>query len=398
MITMTMKQRFGQTIRGYRIERGLRQRDIAKYLNCSQSMISRIERGYDTINEQVYHQIGLQLGINLACFKNDYESIEGLIRRFVEAVMDLNHQSLNEIQDAFKPYHGTLPFTYDYLTMVMFGQYFSGDDNEAIRTLAILDGKADYIHLAIRPFYELLRFIYYKKNTATNQFPQSLPLPLLPNEALQTFLEAVNDYYDHYHPKALNGFLRAMTLFKRYAHARWQAHCEVYINKILMTDNDYGNLKVRTQSLLRRNETYLPRDQYSLTFQLAYSLYHLGEVEEALQLLQTLQSKTFEYADLVPYMIERCQKRLKEQPENNPPEPKERHALELLIEHYEANRKDSNYYRLIEQLIVPHLPIRLEINEYLTYAFDLLEYYGGKGNNEKYQELSQKMSILYRIL
>lgn len=393
---MTIKQRFGQMIREYRKTQGLLQRELSDRLNYSQSMVSRLERGCDFISQSTYEKVLKRIGLAFHIDETHHQAVEKLIQRFTEAVIELDYKTTEDILNAFSPYKSNPFFYYDFLVVQLYHFYFSGDNEQTLVTLALLTQKAYMVHPYLRPYLDMLTFIYQKKESISVQEEQALAIPVMPHEGLQIFLHAINDYYDHYHTKALNGFLRAMTLFRRYTHERWQAHCEVFINKILMTDNDYGNLKVRTQALLRKNKDYLPRDTNCLSFQLAYSLYHLNALEEAYQILLGLQGKTFEYEDLVPYMIDKCCLKLQKQPTLN--SSNHNHTLHVLYQHYEQDEKNPSYYHLIEQVIVPDLPRRLEINEYLTYAFDLLDYYGNKGNYQKYQELSQKMNILYRLI
>lgn len=400
MKLLTLKQRLGLIIQDHRKSQNISQIELSEKLNYSQSMISRMEKGYDAISIESFVQTIEHLGLFCDISEELSTKIDQLLQSFHYGIIELDNESVRETLNEFNQLMPNVVYYYDYLVIEAAAFYFEGNDRECIALLQTIKGHEKMCDPRTRESYRFMRrlYIYNKLIKATLKEQEELKAEY--NKGLEYYLSGIGEYYSFSYSEALRDFLQSITYYQREHNLRRVAHAECYINKILMKDNDYVNIKVRTQALLKKNIAFIPRDYATLTFQLAYSHYYLKEYDQAYTLFQKLEGQAFEYDYLIPYMLQKCLLNVVEY--HTLALPSEEINSETILYHlllsYNNETKDASFYKLIEQNILPLLPMRLEIKEYQIYTLDLMEYYFQEKKYTKYKKLIEKLNTYYHIL
>jgi transcriptional regulator with XRE-family HTH domain len=393
MEELTLKQRLGQIIHNNRLSKKQSQKDLSISLNYSQSMISRIEKGYEDLNLEVYLETLNKLGLFYDLSTNTAEQINVLIEEIYQHSLYMDLEKIEAAIITFNQFMPNCLYYYDYLAAELVELYFQGNEEECETILKECQGNENLCHKLNQKLIHYIRLILESKIKQSNfTWEPDLNKPEI-MDALDYYTYGVVFYNQHQYSKALMHLLYAIDQSEENKNIKRMSHAEVVINKMLMKDHDYFNLKLRLQDLFKHNQIGLMSDGYTLQFQMAYCLYYLKEYEKALAIFQTLQNKEFEYVQLVNYMIFKSCEKLQVE---NPIQVNIR--LFDLYKKYQNNEKDDDYYQMIEQFILPHLQDYLEIKEYQIYAVDLMDHYFDTKKYSKFKKISEKINHIYKII
>jgi transcriptional regulator with XRE-family HTH domain len=391
MEELTLKQRLGQIIHNNRLSKKQSQKDLSTNLNYSQSMISRIEKGYDDLNLDLYLETLSKLGLFYDLSLEIEEQINTLIGEIYHHVLYLELEQLETGINSFNQFMPNCLYYYDFLAVELVELYFQGNDEECEIILKELIGNENLCHQLNQRLIKHIRLILESKNKkAVTWDPESIKREEM--DELDHYAYGVIYYHHHQYSKSLMHLLYSIDQCDEKKNSNRMSHAEVIINKMLMKDHDYHNLKIRLQDLLNHHQIKYKSDANTLQFQLAYSRYYLKEYEQALVEFQALRNQTFEYDHLLDYMIFKCQQQLNQTIQVND-------SLLLTLYHkFQNNEKDQTYYELIEHHILPELEFHLELKEYQLYTLDLMEHYFETKKYTKYKKLSELINRIYKVI
>lgn len=396
---LTTKQKMGKLISIYRRDRQLSQNELAQQLNYSQSVISRMELGYEEISGETYVDVLETFELTIDPSDETKESIESIIKEAYHQIMFLDLEPFLVGLNQFNQCLPNVLYQFDYSILKAYELYYIGDEKKSWQLTRSIIKFETLLHPLCRElYYYLLASFYLRRKHHITHLKQFFMNRFSSDKAIDQYILGVYYYYTHQYTKALPVLYQATESFLKEGNQKRYSRAEIYLIKILMIEHDYFSIKMRLEEFLNKQPELINRDLSSLQFQLAYSYYHLKETEKAYQLFQSIQYPHFKYAPILPYMIYKCERRLNIKSNSLDKPLSDTHILFYLYDHYQMDAKPTAYYEAIETHLLPQLQRQIELKEFQIHLFELLDYYFHQQRYNDYKQLIERINHIYKVV
>ncbi len=401
LLPLTLKQKLGIIIKNYRRNEKLTQDELARQINCDQSVISRIEIGIDAIYMEIYELALQYFNINYV-EQNKY--FKKVIDQFMTALNVLDMKTLMSMKQTFYEIED-LPINIliQYRIIQIFYSYTDNDYQtceEQISELEELvltsDNQSQMLYLIMRLSVETI-LSNYQKALKT--------IDILENCQLcdqQIIAYYIGWFYYKFNNRslALKYLVNALEKFEETNNYRRIFRVQTIIISLLVKEKNYHQAIYEIKKLLENLQKHLNlKEIFILYFLLGYCYYLLNEYDlaidyfnQAIQIEDTVDKNHIYYYLLKIYdILDDVKKsryilnRINNDDENS--------FGYKIIHLYLQSRigKSIKYYQYIESEIVPLIANHYEKMEINTYIQELLEYYYDTQQYMKYHELSLKI-------
>lgn len=393
----TKKQKLGFIIQHERKKQGMNQGALGKALIYDQSIISRIEKGYKNINDDLYD-------IVLKYFKIKHEE-NTFLEKQIEDIIDNIYSSYEVLNiDHFRQYifqieeflhlNQNIIFHYNLLMLKMICLYMLQQE-KAKTYLDTLETYYPILHPKCQALFQMIQIQYYLRDNKRLDLSQELKTISLSKEnddGLVLYLWGKYYFTIFDYSKALDYYSKALNHFMEEKNYQRIVRCGTNINEILLVDYQYDIVKERIEKLLHLKPYMTDYDYRYLNFQLAYCLYHLKSYQEAYEVFDKIVKSS--KALFIEHMYHKCLYQLKVKP------------IEAVVFHHNyydelyfelENEKPAKYYQLIEEHILPRIGKLFYLKEIQHYVFNLLDHYFHHKKYTLYKKLSNKINQIMHI-
>lgn len=391
----TKKAKIGYVIQFKRNEAGMSQKALAKELIYNQSVISRIEKGYEEINLELYERALKYFRLEMV----ENQALEKIITKITDLIytsyefLNINHfkDYLILINNLIKLNRNIIK-TYELMCLKMVCLYMLLRE-EARTYLYKLANLYKICEAKCKILYHMIEIQYYLFEHKRKNINLQLKFKSSDyNHGLIQYLLGKYYFESYNYSKAIEFLSRAIFNFKKENNVQRIVRCELMKNEIFLMENQYQIVKIKSLSLLKIKGNIQQNDINKIKYHLGYSLYHLHEFQEALALFNNFIDEEFSEHNFILHLINKCLVKLKQKQINNIVE---YHILDRLYFKY-SDINNQEYYELIEKLI-SDIESHFYKKEYRYYLFALLNYYFNNKKYIKYTQLSHKIHKITHI-
>lgn len=401
------KERIGKIIIYLRKQNKITQEQLAKDVGCDQSIISRIENGYEGVDRSIYNLALNVFSYHYDCHDQIIMDLEEMLERFVQAYILLDVDQVKSIIDEmemkqdqniyFEIHLRVIHYMYDYL----------------IRKMNDCDEKLDHLYTIIDvllPSYKVL--FYFKKlnlalyesdfEKANEIIDYSNASFVIKNKDINQFLAYYMGWY-HFkrnnRSKALKFLLDVRDYFVKTNNQIRKLRVDFIIATSLMREENY-QLALRTLDKIAEDYQDILRNQdhFYILFSKGFIYYAqqkndlaIATFRQALKIKDKIDKNYVYYYLLKLYSKEddlfNYKKTLSKI--NYADTSYGSKMIDLFILYRLG--KTENYYRYIEEEILPLLKMHYLYPEISHYLLELLDHYYKKGFYQRYHDLSIKI-------
>ncbi len=393
----TLKAKLGNIIQFKRNEAAMSQKALAKVLIYDQSVISRIEKGYEDINIDLYIKVlnfyQTEMVINKA--------LELEITRITEMIFtsyeflninDFNVYLIN-INNLIRRNRNIIK-AYDLFCLKMVCLYMLRNKqartylNNLKKLYIICEPKCKILYHMI----EIQYYLYDRKRKDIN-----IELKFNSNDYDHGLIQYLwgKYYFETYsYSKAIEFLSRALISFKKENNVQRIVRCEIMKNEIFLRENQFHIVRIKSIALLKIKGIIINNDKFTILFHLGYCLYNLHEYQKALAIFTSLIDKDFSEHDFILHLTNKCLVKLKKIQSNDIVE---YHILDRLYFKYgETLNINDEYCELVEKLMYD-IESNFYKKEYRYYLINLLNYYFNNKKYSKFLQLSHKIDKITHI-
>ncbi len=393
---LSSKKKLGLIIKLNRKKRGISQNELAKTLIYDQSVVSRIEKGYENINYDLY--------LHTLSFFDIYHKENKMIEKQIFSLIDqmfssyeiLNIEHFNDYMiqiDKLLAINHNIIYSYNLLCLKMVCYYMFTTE----KTKDLLIELKPIYHLCEKKcqlLYQIIEFQYILHEKDRLELDKrEISFQMDSENGLIQYLWGKYFFQAFNYSKAIEYLSRAINQFQYENNITRMIRAELMINEILLTSLQYELVKSRTIKFLQLKECIHPYDKHKLIFQLGYCQYHLTHYEEASMLLQEVVEKKIYNLEIVTHVYHKCLFKLTKHQILT--ELKPSHIFDYLF--FMMKEKDKDYFTLIEKYIQPKFESRFYLKETQHYIFELLDYYFDHSKYKLYRQLSDKINKILHI-
>lgn len=386
---LSTKQKLGMIIKLNRKALNLTQNTLASKLNYVQSIVSRMEKGNETMPIDLYQTALALFNLNYMEDQSIDQQVYQLKRDIYTAFINLDDQQLDTIMtnvESLLISNLNTIIYYELLFIQLIYYYLSGDYTQAKQSIEQLK---PYIPITSKEIQQLVYDI-------TFSIDQHHPIEDLQldnhHPGMIEYLKGLNYYRQFKTAKAIYHLNGSNDLFKQDDNVNRIAYNHYLINKLLARENDYVNILININVVLNELQPSMPIIDL-LKYLKGYSLYQTKQYESALTVLETINPKNLHNEQsYYHYLVDKTKLKLNIISDfTNTSAYNELHQLFSL---YQENEKNESYYSLIETFILPQIESHFDQVEFQFYTFDLLDHYWKKRFYKKYKQLITRVNYI----
>ncbi len=404
VVKSSVKQKLGHIIKINRNLRGFSQQKLSKSIIYNQSVISKVERGHDTIHMMLYIKLLKYFKLNYVENTKLEDTIHQITEEVYEVFLYLKNDKIKGLMGRIKTLqqeNRNAIYHYDLLVLELVLLFLLSEHDKCQEMIKYLSN-----------FYTIcsetcqLCFIYVNNYYIVRyQNGENINILKLNDTYLDKadgFLDYIYGwcyYHDFNYSKAIFYLHQSINKLKKNNNIYRVIRCEIIINEILLLDKHYRDVYERTKQLieeyqlLNNNEDYL-----KLMFHLGYSAYYLKDYEQAKNYFeQLIRYNTLPDYHFYKYMYVKCLDKLNLDINYDISYRLKINKENILMILYLHKLQDKKYYQWIEDYIVPFMKNEYYKTEYQYYSLMLLDYYWMNKKYRKYRKLNEQIHEILHI-
>lgn len=400
---LTDKQKLGIVIKEMRKEKKISQLQLARELIYTQSVISRMEQGYETIHIEVYlrclnlfkvkHEINIELDIQITSLIDYiFQSYEFL------TIVDFNNY-LTQVNHYLKGNQNIIMY-YDLLCMKMSCLYMLSRYQEARELIKILNNYYLVCQHKCQILYHVLKtqlILMNRKHKSIELSENQIPLSEDSEHGMIQYMWAKFYLISFNYSQAIIKLNYANECFIKENNRQRMMRCELLLNEICLKDQQYELVKTRTLELLKNLKGIHPFDVNKLFFHLGYCYYYMHDYRACIDSLDKINKEVFYEHNFIVHIKNKALFKLDIDFTLDFQQINAYNVLDYLFFNYLDNPIDEKFYLFIEKYLVDEFEINYFKKEYQIYLNYLLNYYYNSKKYKKYKHLSDKIHKIMHI-
>lgn len=398
----SVKEKLGLAIKNVRKAKKISQTNMSKAIIYNQSVISRMEQGYQEIHLNIFISALKHLGEKYIIDENLNNDINTLINKIYYCYEYQLFEKIGKLNNKTKAYqkaNQNIIKYYDLLILELTSEYVKKNYkkcNELIKELdevfMICEKRCQLLFLIIK--IHLLSIGKYGSELNINNYEDVKKLDF--NDGLVLYLKGLLYLKTFNYSKSIKNLSNAQVIFKDKNNFYRLIRCDIYLNRILLYEENYLYVKEKIFKIFSKKIKLNEIDYNRLLFQLCYSLYHLKEYKKCLSYLKKIKIYVGDNSKMFSnYLKIICEYKIFN---DKPIIEKEIIFNNYLVYLYFNEEMDENSSLIIEEYIEPTLERNYYKKEYYYYCIKQLDYYWNNRQYKKYKCLSDKIHKIMHIL
>ncbi|QVK17110.1 helix-turn-helix transcriptional regulator [Mycoplasmatota bacterium] len=397
-----LKYKLGFIIKVNRKLKNLSQQKLSNSVNYNQSVISKIERGNDSIHISIYDLLLKYFNLSYVYDSEIDHRVNQLIDDVYDAFLYLKYDNLNVLikktYELQKENQNVIRM-YELLILELVLRFINREYNKCRDMINNLTYFYPVCHQKCQLCFIYLSnyFKIYLEGKKINIIKFNKKYQLNQTDGFVDYFNGWCYYYEFNYSKALSYLYQAVDKFLQKGNIARMIRCELMINEILLIDKHYLDVFNRTKRIINQYKIIELSEDYSrLFFHLGYSTYYLKKYEQAKSYFERIiNDNTSKEYSFTNYMYLKCLLKIGKNINldfvNDLDEKKENIFTILFFKELEKD----HFFHLIETYIIPDIKQQIFKTEYQYYTFLLLDHYW---NTKKYRQYKKLNEDIYKIL